>query len=191
MTQRVFVDANVLFSKTQMDWFFLLRLENKGMFQLHSTDDVFAEVLANMRKRNPRAPGYMIRRRHELMRRNIDEVLDTFPGNLPFTGKDEHDYHIHAAAIHCASDLVLTNNAPSDSTTGEEPYEIIRPDDFFILVANSASQDMLFAPIKDQIDYWSKKTNQQQLDESLRKAQCPQFAELVREQLRKMARRGL
>ena len=56
--QRVFVDANVLYSKTLMDWLFLLKLHNPGMFQVHTTEDVCAEVLANMRSRHPQAPGH-------------------------------------------------------------------------------------------------------------------------------------
>ena len=66
--QKVFVDANILFSKTLMDWLFFLREENSGMFQLITTQDVFSEVLYNMRKNNPRAPGIRASRRLELMK---------------------------------------------------------------------------------------------------------------------------
>jgi hypothetical protein len=44
MTQRVFVDANVFYSRTHLDWLFFLKQANNAMFQLHSTEDVFAEV---------------------------------------------------------------------------------------------------------------------------------------------------
>lgn len=50
MAQRVFVDTNVFYSKTLMDWLFFLKQENNAMFQLHATEDVFAEVASNMRK---------------------------------------------------------------------------------------------------------------------------------------------
>ena len=66
--QKVFVGANILFSKTLVDWLFFLREENLGMFQLISTQDVFSEVLYNMRRNNPRAPGIRISRRLELMK---------------------------------------------------------------------------------------------------------------------------
>ena len=66
--QIVFVDANILFSKTLMDWLFFLHEENPGMFQLISTQDVFSEVLYNMRRNNPRAPRIRISRRLELMK---------------------------------------------------------------------------------------------------------------------------
>ncbi|MCF2570752.1 PIN domain-containing protein [Brevibacterium sp. UCMA 11754] len=121
MTQRVFVDANVLFSKTQMDWLFLMRMANDGMFQLHTTEDVFAEVLANMRKGTPRAPGHITRRRLELMRGNIDEVMDSFPSDSLFSGIDENDYHVHAAALaskadHQKADCLLEEQAKRAST---------------------------------------------------------------------------
>lgn len=188
MTQRVFVDANVFYSKTLMDWLFLLRRENDGMFQLHATEDVFAEVASNMRKKHPRLPGHAVRRRVELMRKSVDEVLTTFPGDLPFTGTDENDYHIHAAAIYSQADLLLTDNRPTDITTNEnEHYETICPDDFFVLVANSAPPKMLYPIIRDQIAYWSKNAEYRQLDEALRRARCPEFADIVLSILQKMA----
>lgn len=62
----------------------------------------------------------------------VDEVLDTFPHDLTFTGTDEGDYHIHAAATHCQADLLLTDDDPRDITTTENVhYDIICPDDFF------------------------------------------------------------
>ena len=78
--QKVFVDANILFSKTLMDWLFFLREENSGMFQLISTQDVFSEVLYNMRKNNPRAPGIRVSRRLELMKKCMDSIVSDFPG---------------------------------------------------------------------------------------------------------------
>ncbi|MDN5732141.1 MAG: hypothetical protein L0K41_06205 [Yaniella sp.] len=50
MPQRFFVDTNVFYSKTLMDWLFPLKQENNTMFQLHATEDVFAEVALNMQK---------------------------------------------------------------------------------------------------------------------------------------------
>lgn len=112
------------------------------MFQLHSTEDVFAKVASNMRKNHSRLQGYVVRRRVELMREIVDEVLDTFPSDLPFTGTDEDDYHIHAAATACQADLLLTDNDPEDITTNEEVhYEIISPDDFLFLSPNPHPSD--------------------------------------------------
>ena len=91
-----------------MDWLFLLRLENPAMFQVHSTEDVFAEVIANMRKKCPTAPGHRTAQRAQLIRKNMDEVLQGFPSDLDFTGTDRHDYHVHAGAVFGGADIILT-----------------------------------------------------------------------------------
>lgn len=137
--QIVFVDANILFSKTLMDWLFFLREENPGMFQLIGTQDVFSEVLYNMRRSNPRAPGIRISRRLELMKECMDSVVSDFPGGLDFSGADKNDYHAHAAATSQDADFILTQDRPSDFTSSpdNEVSEIIIPDDFFTLVADS------------------------------------------------------
>jgi len=111
------------------------------------------------------------------------------PHDLEFSVTDEDDYHIHAAATHCQADLLLTDNDPRDITTSDNVhYEIICPDDFFVLVTKSASLRMLYPILKDQIAYWSQKPEHQQLDEALRRANCTEFAKMVRTALQNMAR---
>lgn len=194
MPHRVFVDSNIFYSKTLLDWTFKLRIATDGMFQLHSTEDVFAEVLANMRKKAPTAPGHYTRRRLELIRQFVDEVVQDYPGNddpatIGFTGQDPGDYHVHAAAWAARSDIVLTNNDPNDITTtpGDQHYEIIAPDDFFTLVVDS-SPSCLLPVVRDQLEHWQSKPKYRQLDEALKGAGCPQFAERVREALSQLAR---
>lgn len=183
------MDANVLFSKTLLDWLFLLKLHNRGMFQVHTTEDVCAEVLANMRDLRPQAPGHYTARRLELIRENLDEVIPDFPAGLPFTGADPHDYHVHAAAIAAQADLILTCNAATDITRvpDQETYEVMHPDHFFCLVAES-SPSGLREVVPRQLEYWSARPDHLQLDDALRKADCPEFACLVRQELRRMAR---
>lgn len=188
MPQRVFVDANIFFSKTLLDWMFHLRQANEGMFQLHSTEDVFAEVLANMRKEQPEAPGHRTRHRLELIRACVDEVVQDFPGNVEFTGEDPNDYHVHAAALAARSDLVVTSDRPTGITTtpDSQPYEVISPDDFFMLVVDSAPS-CLRPIVRDQFEYWKSKPKFRQLDEALDRAGCQQFAPRVREALSNIA----
>jgi hypothetical protein len=47
---------------------------------------------------------------------------------------------------------------------------------------------MLYPIIEDQIAYWSQKPEHQQLDEALRRANCPEFAKMVGTALQNMAR---
>ncbi|VEG28358.1 PIN domain-containing protein [Actinomyces howellii] len=188
MTQRVLVDANVLFAKTTMDWLFLLRCDNPGMFQLCATEDILAEVLANMRKKHPTAPGHVTRHRADLMRTFLDEILDDYSGDLSFTGNDPDDYHVHAAAVTCRADLLLTQNDPADFTRNpdEEVYEIIAPDEFFCLVAQS--NPMCLRPIVErQLEYWQKRPRYLQLDDALTTAGCPAFGLRFREELQRLA----
>ncbi|RRD29306.1 PIN domain-containing protein [Actinomyces bowdenii] len=188
MTQRVLVDANVLFSKTTMDWLFLLRMHNAGMFSLYATEDIIAEVLANMRKKNPTAPGHLTSHRAELIRNTLDEVLRDFPSDIPFTGADPADYHVHAAATNGRADLLLTSNKPEDFTAHPdgEAYSIICPDEFFLLISES-NPSCLMPIIEEQMDYWSSKQEHLQLDDALMGAQCPAFSLRVREELQKLA----
>ncbi|OFR89564.1 hypothetical protein HMPREF2863_08405 [Micrococcus sp. HMSC067E09] len=188
MTRRVLVDANVLVSRTTLDWLHFLRESNEGMFQLHVTHDIQAEAIHALRRSHPRKEGGAIRDRVEKISGMMDEVLADFSGVLDFTGTDEHDYHVHAAAVAGRADLVLTYNAPSDITTTPdlEHYDVISPDDFFILVTDS-NPHCLLPLVKIQFDYWSKKPGHAQLDDALRKAGCPEFAQRVRQTLGRLA----
>ena len=69
----------------------------------------------------------------------MDSVVSDFPGGLDFSGTDKNDYHAHAAATSQNADFILTQDRPSDFTSSpdNEVYEIITPDDFFTLVADS------------------------------------------------------
>lgn len=130
MTQRVLVDANIFFSRTLTDWVFLLRNHTGGMFQVFTTEDAISEAIAAYRNRRPLVAGSITAGRTALIRGNVDEILDDFPAGLQFSGTDEGDYHLHAAAHAGRADFVLTSNDPADITSGQEPYEVIHPDAF-------------------------------------------------------------
>ena len=187
MTQRVFVDANIFVSQTIMDWLYHLRQHNEGMFQLHATEDVFAEALHALRKRHPRAQGSLLPDRIDKFKKVVDEVLPDFSGNLSFTGSDEHDYHVHAAAMSSRADIILTQNDPADITSDPdgEPYEIYTADDFFQLVARS-NPSCLLACTRAQLDYWGPRGGGQ-LDDRLVRADCPEFANVIKSTLRTLA----
>ena len=187
MTQRVFVDATIFVSRTIMDWLFPLRNLNEGMFQLHATEDVFVEALHATRKRYPRAPGTLLEDRMEKIRACVDEVLPTFPGDLTFTGSDEGDYHVHAAAIPSRADVILTQKAPEDitRTPDDEPYEIYTADDFFMLIVTS-NPGCLLPCTASQVEYWGPRGGGQ-LDDRLVRAGCPQLAARVRKALQTLA----
>ncbi|HIW90599.1 MAG TPA: PIN domain-containing protein [Candidatus Corynebacterium avicola] len=191
MGTRVLVDANVIVSKTQFDWLFHLRQNSDGVFQVHSTEDIFAEALKAVRRNRPTASGNLITRRLTMIRACVDEVLDDFPGDLPFSGEDVDDYHVHAAAIGAGADMILTSNDPSDftSTPDSEPYEIIAPDDFFMFVVDMHPSSLLPATLS-QWKFWRKKPDSKPLYTALEDANCPRFAGKVRTALREIALRS-
>src|SRR5699024_2830392 len=142
----------------------------------------------NMRKKHPRLPGHVVRRRVELMRQSVDEVLITFPGDLSFTGTDEHAYHIHAAATACHADLLLTNNQRTDIPSIEDThYETSAQDNTLVLVTTAAVPKMRNPMIGCQIKSWAKEPQRLQLHEAPAKAGCPDFADIVLRTLQNMS----
>lgn len=178
MTQRVLVDANTFFSRTLTDWVCLLRNHTGGMYMAFTTEDAISEAISSYRNKRPLVAGAVTANRVKLIRENVDEILEDFPAGLSFTGTDQGDYHLHAAAHSGRADFILTSNDPEDIATGDEPYEVIHPDAFFTLVANSAPSAFL-AVVDRQAQYWGRKVNSLPLDEALRRAGCPDFARRV------------
>lgn len=187
MTHRVFVDSNVLASRTLRDWIFLLRLQTPGMFQLHSTPDVIAEAIRAWRRLNPTADGGVGVALDARIRENLDEVLMDFRGDIPFAGSDPDDQHVHAAAVWTQADILLTANHRDFGDPDDLPYEIQTPDEFLVLVDNS-SPTLVRAVVREQNDYWQNKRanghNVKPLDQALVDAGCPEFASRVLAHLR-------
>src|SRR5690606_13981517 len=131
----------------------------------------------SMRRQQYDLDGLVVSRRLNLIRRNLDEVIDDFSGKVTFSGTDKDDLHVHAAATACRADLLLTNDRPEDITTTPENecYEIIHPDDFFILMADSFPTKVRRVARKQE-EYWSRKESDRTLATALERASCPNFA---------------
>lgn len=188
---RVFVDANVLWSKTLRDWLFLLRNTSGGeMFTVCSSEDVIAEVIYTLRREKPTAPGHLTRRVHDTIRDSLDYRVDNFPeGGASYPGADPHDMHVHAAAVADGCAVILTADKGFTTLLPEQvellPYEIYRPDDFFVLIDNSAP--LLVRDVcAQQLQYWCAKSGSVNLADRLESAGCPQFADRVRERLEEL-----
>jgi hypothetical protein len=110
MLQRVFVDANVLLSRTTRDWLFLMRNKTQQMFQLHATIDVVTKIVRARRGLKPELDGNITRRLNDDLIENLDEIIADFDGSIAFHGSDAHDRHVHAAATAAASNFLLTSN---------------------------------------------------------------------------------
>ncbi|MCP3425645.1 PIN domain-containing protein [Rothia sp. AR01] len=185
MTQLVFVDANVLFSRTRRDWLFLLRRETGGsLFRLCTSVEVLHEVGARLRNANPAADSSLIGQFHERVDRFLDHMVAGYPGG-PVEGIEDHDdWHVHHAAMHCRADALLTEG--QGFLSAETGYEVYDCDEFFQEVAwlapNATREVTRF-----QAAYWAARAGSQ-LPDALRAAGCPRFAEVVLGHLRGLAR---
>lgn len=178
-SSRVFIDSNVLASRTLRDWLFLIQGQAPGMYSTYASDDVLAETVRVVRRRNPKMDGDLPARFQAQLRKSLTEVLDNFPGDVPFGGGDIDDHHVHAAALGCGADIVLTSNGRDFGDPDALDYEVMPPDEFFVLADDSAPQ-VIQRVILTQREYWQRRPGSKTLDEALIAAECPQFAERIR-----------
>ncbi|WP_309886472.1 PIN domain-containing protein [Curtobacterium sp. 320] len=187
MLQRVFVDANVLCSRTLRDWTCLLRLRTDGMFQLHTTEDVLAETIRTLRRKHPTLPGGAVTRLRAAVLGAVDELVEDFDATVAYGGSDPDDRHVHAAAEACRAHVLLTDDRGFASDDAAN-YEVYRPDDFFVLVDDSAPAAVRDV-VRQQTRYWASRPDEKRrgLADALRDAGCPAFAARVESHLRVLA----
>lgn len=182
MTQRIFLDSNVLASRTLRDWLFLLRGETFRMFQLHTSFDVLMETVRVTRRRHPTADGKLTSELFHRLDGLLDEVLGDFDGSVDFAGSDVDDHHVHAAALASRADKLMTANGRHFPEADGLPYEVYTPDEFLVLVDDSAPHHVR-SVTRLQIDYWQKRraagATVKQLDQALVDAGCPYFGDRI------------
>lgn len=187
---RVFVDATCIFSRTERDWLFALRRVTEGrMFHIVTSEDVLAEALAKLRDRNPLWDGGQISSIRKNVIHMFDEVLDDFPGDIPFPGVDVGDTHVHAAAIHAGATMVVTSDTGflqlDEAIADELPYEAICADALFLLIDDS-SPGAVREAAQLQINHYESKGESAKLVPHLEKAGCPLFAERVHDRIKQL-----
>lgn len=190
----VFVDANVLYSRTLRDWFCMIGTSAAGeVYQARWSEDVLTEALYHLRRQHPEWPSGKIEvvRTHLVTHLGHCKVTD-FPVADSFLGSDPDDHHVHSAAVHCQADMVLTADPRGLLADGRDPdelpYEIWEPDEFFCYVDDCAP-DVVRHEVKAQVAYWAGRCQGDvDLPGSLRRADAPEFAERVRRHLQVIAR---
>jgi len=95
----VFVDANVLYSRTLRDWTLLLS-RCSGRFTVVTSRDVLVEVLANLREMYPEKDGGWIEMIHQKITESVHDVITDWPGGAVEGLADPKDWHVVNAAIH-------------------------------------------------------------------------------------------
>ena len=180
----VFVDSNVLYSRTLRDWLGLIYLEEPQPYAVFWTEDVVAEFLYHLRRDHPTWGG-----------RRISSIRDHFCGTFE-NGRvadfdtttlvlpDPDDVHVHSAAVACDADILLTANVKD--FPGDLPYDVMTADEFFVLVDDSAPM-AVHGATKRQAAYWGRKPGGADLPRGLTAAGCPRFADRVLDHLRNQA----
>ncbi|MGL5816560.1 MAG: PIN domain-containing protein [Phycicoccus sp.] len=186
---RVFVDSNVLYSRTLRDWLGLLYLQGeRSVFTVFWSEDVLAEALRTLRKKHPEWDGGKIStiRQHIAGTFEVGRV-DNFVVDGSYTGPDPHDAHVHGAAVACCADFLLTCNVAHFPETPE--YEVITPDDFFCLMDDVAPA-LVTDVVREQAQYWGRKRGEADLVGNLERAQAFKFADRVHRHLKTIALKG-
>lgn len=136
---RVFVDANVWYSRTLRDWLGMLYLDelDQPAFTVFCSEDVLAETLYKLRKERPDLDGKVVATLRDRLAGTFEtgRVTD-FHVPEQFKGADQYDAHVHAAALACDADFLLTSDRhgfPDDAK-----YEVIDPDSFLLLMGDRA-----------------------------------------------------
>lgn len=176
----VFVDANVLYSRTLRDWLGLIQLERlPPIYAVLWSEDVLAEVIYHLRRQHPTWDGRTITRVRDLIAGTFqDGRVENFRIDGSYSGPDPLDQHVHAAATACGADYLLTVNTDDFSGEPASPYEVVHPDSFFCLVDDAAA-DAVRRVVRRQMAYWSGQREESLLPEYLIRAGCPLFAERI------------
>lgn len=187
----VFLDANVLYSRTIRDWILQLNQTSVfGMFSVVTSIDVLAEVLANYRKNYPTADGNIVNAIKRHISDCCDDVVYDYACDIDTPVKDEYDIHVHAAALAADAKILVTSDIDFLGLTQDEkdslPFDIYTPDEFLVL-ADDSSPVAVKQVAKDQLIYWNGRSGNIGLEKQLRKAGCSEFAARVNLRLQQLA----
>ncbi|WP_134728473.1 hypothetical protein [Amycolatopsis nivea] len=116
MPTRVLPDANVLHARTLRDWLLLLKdTGNASMFHVFYTEDILAETIQSIRRRNSGLSGTEITKVRDAIAGTMDGRIDDYPsGQDAVALTDPFDRHIHAAAVAGSS---ITRSTPRTNSS--------------------------------------------------------------------------
>lgn len=183
--QTVLVDANVWFSRTLRDWIGMLYTTPElPPFDVRWTEDILAEVVYHLRRTNPTWEGARITGLRERLAATFETGrVDHFTVDDDYRGIDPMDAHVHAAAVACRADYLVTDDSKGFVwDDNQSSYEVLTPDEFLVLV-DDTTPDLVAAVTQLMGEYWLAQAGEAELPKRLRSAGCPQFAERVRKHL--------
>jgi hypothetical protein len=146
------------------------------VFTVHFTEDVTAEAIYHLRRNHPTWDGGRITDIRNKIENTMDSRVDKYPNDGSFPGIDEHDQHVHAAAVHAQMDIILTCDAGfanlGDEVLNGLPYEVYHPDDFFILI-DACAPEAVQRVTDQQWRYYHARIQDVRLPQQLKRAECP------------------
>ncbi|MGV9373473.1 PIN domain-containing protein [Micromonospora tulbaghiae] len=186
----VFLDANVLYSRTLRDWISLLALEGDcAVFDLRYSEDVLAEWMYRLRRKRPEHSEQAIggQRRRFVQAFPYGLVTGYSPNEVPCP-PDPDDRHVLAAAVHGRADILVTDDRrafPPECV--RESLSVLTGDEFLGWAADR-SMPLVLRALARQIDYYrrslvSEDKDAVELIAHLRKAGAPRFAERLENHL--------
>lgn len=180
-------DANVLWGRTSRDWLCLLRDACNDLFQLYYTEDILAETIARIRDSRSDLTGGQITRIADLLRTAMVRLDDFASDRASYPGTDEGDLHVHSAAQSPMIGSLITYDTGflelTDMQKATLSYEILAPDDFFVLIQESDPRAVRNVT-GEQFEYWMRRGHSRpDLPGRLADSGCPRFAVLVQQHL--------
>lgn len=180
---QVVLDTNVLLSKTLRDWIFLTCLETRNQFyQVYVSQGILDEFGYHWRKNNPQCSDGVRQNYVEQVMKSVTGLVEGFDVSMPVGYPDEHDAHVHSAAVAAEADALITNDSRlikfAQSPEGEctLPYDTMKADDFLVQVAEFIDPQALDRVYLMQEKYLERRDPQATVPQELQKAQAPQFA---------------
>lgn len=190
----VFVDANVLYSKTLRDWTLLLSQQG-DRFAVVSSQDCIVEALANLREQYPAADGGVIRQIGKSIEGALHDIVDDWPGGEIEGMPDKKDWHVVHAATHAQVKILVTDNMKDFAPVAASLcFDLYSPDDLFMLLAANDPPAVETVTLR-QVEYWLRKcevkkakgeAEPKRLAQALRDAGAPKFARVIEETLLKL-----
>lgn len=197
----VSLDTNILYSRTLRDWHWMLMVRSvlqSGLNRIEPrvSEDVLAELLYRIRRANPHLGDVEVGGIRERLLNNQPEsvvVRGYSVVDVPVLD-DSNDLHVIAAATHARVDYLVTEDSGFHSVADEFEFETLSADEMLCLIAERRPE-LVLRVTQEQFRYWNRRAKESgrgisPMDEALRAANAPCFAEEVRKAIKHLAVTG-
>ena len=183
MKVRVFLDANVIASKTLRDWLFKFSLLKPGVLSLCTSDIVLEEALKAFAKRNPAVSPEIVDGLFERIREMFDHVVADEGSKEDVGGINKKDVHVHHAALRAEATHLTTSNLRDFQPHKPTPYLLCSPDELLVTLS-FLDPNGVKEVAESEATYWGGRKNidpsVKSVPDALSDAGAQHFSEIVR-----------